>query len=229
VPQVLKVTVRARIRAAALSAFAEHGYRGTTMADVARRAGVATANLYRYYADKNDLFDAVIGDPFVAAFEDVVGRRVRSFGSLLNADDVAGDVADEMMDFWVANRLEAAVVLARADGTRHADVRRRLGELSVEALVEALPPGAVGDGERVLLRSIFDNTARTIAAILLHTEAEATIRSTIASFWHYQLAGLAALLRHLAERRGREVTGSAATRAATAPIRPTGGSAPDRG
>jgi AcrR family transcriptional regulator len=187
------------------------------MADVASRAGVATANLYRYYANKSDLFDDVIGDAFVAEFESVVGRRVRSFTRLLRDDDVATDVADEMMDFWLAHRLEAAVVLARADGTQHATVRGRLAELSVDVLVAALPPGAVGEGERVLLRSIFDNTARTIAAILSHTDDEATIRRAITGFWHYQLAGLASLLRHLAEGQAAQPT---------APISPTARVAP---
>jgi AcrR family transcriptional regulator len=200
VPQVLKVTVRARIRDAARSLFAERGYVGTTMADVAGRAGVATANLYRYYASKEDLFDDVITDDFVAAFEDVVGRRVRTFAGLVRDDDVATDVADEMMTFWLAHRLEAVVVLARADGTRHAAVARRLSDRSVATLIDALPPGSVSDGDRGLLDSIFDNTGRTIAAILLGNQTDAAIRATIVGFWHYQLAGLKELLRDLARR-----------------------------
>jgi hypothetical protein len=95
---------------------------------------------------------------------------------------------------------ERGAVLARADGTRHAGVVRRLTELSVASLVDALPPGAVGASDRGLLESIFDNTGRTIAAILLGNESDRAIRATILTFWRYQLAGLQALLCHLPER-----------------------------
>ena len=197
--QVLKDEVRARVRTAALETFAERGYPGATMAAVAARAGVATGNLYRYYRSKAELFDDVITDEFVEEFERVVGRRVRYFGSLAG-DDAGPDAAEEMMDFWLAHRLEAVVALAGADGTRHADVSRRLVDLSVGALVDSLPPGAVSDADRGLLDTLFVHTGRAIALILERNESEAAIRSTIANFWRYQLAGLTALLRHLDEQ-----------------------------
>jgi AcrR family transcriptional regulator len=198
-PQVLKQPVQARIRKTALSVFAEEGYDGATMADIARRAGMATANLYRYYVNKADLYNDVISNEFVADFEAVVSRRVRSFSRLVTDDEVAGDVADEMMAFWLAHRLEAAVVLAHAEGTPHEAVARRLVDLSVNTLIEALPQGVVNESDRKLLELIFDNTGRAIAAILLYNDTDVAIRSTITHFWTYQLAGLLALLRRLAD------------------------------
>jgi len=110
-------------------------------------------------------------------------------------------LADEIMEFWLANRLRAVVVLARSEGTRYEGVARRLADLSVETLVDALPPGAVSDADRGLLDSIFVNTAQTIARILERNTTEESIQSTtITNFWRYQLAGLAALLRHLADQ-----------------------------
>ena len=49
-PQVLKPEVRERIVGAALAAFASRGYAATTMSAIAQDAGVAVANVYRYYA-----------------------------------------------------------------------------------------------------------------------------------------------------------------------------------
>jgi AcrR family transcriptional regulator len=47
-----------RILDAALEAFAEHGYHGTTTRDLARRAGLSVPGVYHYYASKQDiLFD----------------------------------------------------------------------------------------------------------------------------------------------------------------------------
>jgi len=58
----------------------------------------------------------------------------------------------------------------------------------------------VSDADRGLLDSIFVNTAQTIARILERNTTEESIQSTITNFWRYQLAGLAALLRHLADQ-----------------------------
>lgn len=59
---------------------------------------------------------------------------------------------------------------------------------------------SVSDADRGLLDSIFVNTAQTIARILERNTTEESIQSTITNFWRYQLAGLAALLRHLADQ-----------------------------
>ena len=200
VPQVLKEDVRLRIRQSALQSFAERGYLGTTMAEVAARAGMATANLYRYYPSKADLFYDVVPDDLVAELERVVARRLQNFAALVNRDGVRVDVADEMMTFWLTHRLESVVVMAGAAGTRHQDVVARLTNLSVETLVDALPPGAVGASERDLIESIWANTPRIIARILKRNDTEPSVRAAITSFWQYQVAGLTALLRHLDNR-----------------------------
>ncbi len=47
-----------RILDAALQAFFEHGYHGTTTRDLARRSGLSVPGVYHYYASKQDiLFD----------------------------------------------------------------------------------------------------------------------------------------------------------------------------
>lgn len=47
---------------AALQCFLDRGIRGTSMEAVAQQGGVAKATLYKYYADKHVLFDAVVGN-----------------------------------------------------------------------------------------------------------------------------------------------------------------------
>lgn len=49
------------IEAAALSVFAERGFAAAKLEDIAARAGLSKAALYRYFPTKLDLFKAVIG------------------------------------------------------------------------------------------------------------------------------------------------------------------------
>ena len=51
--------------AAALDQFVERGYAATRLEDVARRAGVSKGTLYLYFANKEELFKAVVRDTIV--------------------------------------------------------------------------------------------------------------------------------------------------------------------
>ncbi|OON60405.1 TetR family transcriptional regulator [Massilia sp. KIM] len=51
--------------AAAIDLFVERGFAATRLEDVARRAGVSKGTLYLYYANKEDLFKAVVRESIV--------------------------------------------------------------------------------------------------------------------------------------------------------------------
>ena len=54
------------ITAAALELFVERGYAATRLEDVAARAGVSKGTLYLYFANKEELFKAVVREALVA-------------------------------------------------------------------------------------------------------------------------------------------------------------------
>lgn len=65
------------ILAAALEEFVERGYAATRLEDVARRAGVTKGTMYRYFAGKSELFQAVVRSsvvPQIEAFERVIAE-----------------------------------------------------------------------------------------------------------------------------------------------------------
>jgi TetR/AcrR family acrAB operon transcriptional repressor len=53
---------RAELRDAALEVFAERGYAAARLGEIAERAGVTTGALYHHYADKAELYGAVVGE-----------------------------------------------------------------------------------------------------------------------------------------------------------------------
>jgi AcrR family transcriptional regulator len=80
-PRARRLDPEARRRAildAALIVFAENGFAGTRMDDVAARAGVAKGTLYLYFEDKKALFQGLVhdaADPILGVLEE----RVASF------------------------------------------------------------------------------------------------------------------------------------------------------
>ena len=81
---------------AARDAFARAGFEGTSIADIARRAGVSDGLVYRYFTSKRDLLNAVLTAfyertmvdleliaareaPFETRFHDLIRRHIEGF------------------------------------------------------------------------------------------------------------------------------------------------------
>jgi AcrR family transcriptional regulator len=74
---------RARIRQAALDLFLEHGFHGTSMRQIARRAGVALAAIYNHVPSKEALFVELLSElvphrGLVAALSHATGPTVEA-------------------------------------------------------------------------------------------------------------------------------------------------------
>ena len=74
-----------RIAAAALEAFAERGYNGTTTSAIAREAGVAEGTIFRYYATKKDLLIGVVAPVVAQVLAPVVRRNLEGVLSASHA------------------------------------------------------------------------------------------------------------------------------------------------
>jgi AcrR family transcriptional regulator len=75
---------RARILAIASELFAERGYAGTSVADIAGRLGTTKAALYYHFRSKVEILDALLATP-VAAYARLVDSGPRSPEELLGA------------------------------------------------------------------------------------------------------------------------------------------------
>jgi AcrR family transcriptional regulator len=69
------------ITAAALESFVERGYAATRLEDVAARAGISKGTLYLYFANKEELFKAVVREALVARLVEFQGQIGKFQGS----------------------------------------------------------------------------------------------------------------------------------------------------
>ena len=84
---------RARILEHAEQVFAEHGYDGTRLADIADRVGVKRASMVYYFKDKEELYGAVLSE----LFGELLTRASELFQQ---PRDLRERIAD-MVDLWV--------------------------------------------------------------------------------------------------------------------------------
>jgi AcrR family transcriptional regulator len=202
-PQVQKPEVRERIIQAALGAFARGGYAATTMNDIARAAGMAVANLYRYFGSKEELFEAAVPGSLVDRFDALLEKSVRAhadLAGLTRAEDTSG--GRELLELWIEQRLAVVILLDRCQGSPHESFPQRFTErlvaLSIAEVERAHPGASVPNEARLVLREIFENTRRMLGVILQAYEDEGSIRRAILAFRSYQVAGLAAFTRTVA-------------------------------
>lgn len=89
-----KQETRAELIAAAATAFAQHGFHGASLEQIAERAGYSTGAVYWHFEGKDDLFLAVYEAQAAARVRDIEGFRERTEGELPRR---ARGYADEFM------------------------------------------------------------------------------------------------------------------------------------
>ncbi len=107
------------ITAAAFDVFAEQGYAGARVEEVARRAGISKGLLYRYFATKEDLFKAVIRSVVVRRVDRLLEEVERSE---LSAEDLLRGPVYEFMRRIPGSPVAIVIRLLVAEGHRHPDL-----------------------------------------------------------------------------------------------------------
>ncbi|HEX5415216.1 MAG TPA: TetR/AcrR family transcriptional regulator [Chloroflexota bacterium] len=103
--------------------FAERGYRGTSVRDIARAVGVNEGLLYHYFANKSELFAAVLAQ--YAPFE--TGAAVLESAENRAVGEVLGGLGRRILAQMREQRLFVATILS--EGSTDPVLGRILGEL----------------------------------------------------------------------------------------------------
>lgn len=172
-----------QVLAAALEVFGRHGWRKTSMEDVARSAGISRQGLYLHFPNKEALFQAAVRQELDIALDEA-SRRLNEEDEGLEQRVVAaldawlGRYAESMLASDIANMLEnpaiqlkdiveaasgtfdARLAAAIASATTEAD-RRRLGVTPQEI---ATVLHTVGQGAKYLSHSREGFVTRATAA-----------------------------------------------------------------
>lgn len=92
---------RAAILEAALQMFSRQGFRGTSIRDVAARAGVSTGSVYHHFRDKEALLNTLLEQYWAAIAEpDYAMNRALDAGAFPDRLEEFGDAAREVVSAW---------------------------------------------------------------------------------------------------------------------------------
>ncbi len=154
--ELRKTARREAILAAARKVFARRGFDGTTIADLAREAGVAAGTVYLYYASKTDLFAALNARLFeviigamreTEAPPDVLGGTRARIHAVFEASSEHRDLLRPVF-LNPDPRTEVARRMRRAD-------EERLSRLA-EILRAGMAAGVIRQGDPLLLAKMIN-------------------------------------------------------------------------
>ena len=172
--------VRAKLLDAAVRLFAEQGVAGTTVAEIAKRAGVTSAMVHYYFKTKDQLLDAVVAEKLVGEFigfiagefdrdasdplalvERLVWRIVEASDAwpwlpplwvreVISQDGALREKLIQRVDLGKPERFKAGIAAAQKAGRVNAGINPQLTFMSIMALT-MLPLSMAKDWDRIPL------------------------------------------------------------------------------
>ncbi|EHQ91158.1 TetR/AcrR family transcriptional regulator [Desulfosporosinus youngiae] len=120
--QYLKDEIKNNIISAALDEFEEKGFNDASIRTIAKNAGIATGNLYRYFTGKEELFKHIMNP----VFERFSGLIFSEFKADANDLPALTDVVDTIMSFYDQCSRELMILLDKSEGSVYQNLKEDL-------------------------------------------------------------------------------------------------------
>ena len=205
--QILKDSVKKQISDAAERMFAKVGYKKATVGMIANEAGVATGNIYKYYANKEALFNSIITAEFAEEFKLLTRNRVAELNDPSASEavqSIEAGAAGDLLRFWIKNRLKVIIILSKAEGSKYESFAEEYIQSMTQQTMDNLPAAYPNLKNTEVFRFTFNNmllnTVRGVVSILETLEEEEQIVEAFVTGWAYHYAGINAVIEWCSRR-----------------------------
>lgn len=136
--RLLNEKLKSDLLQAAKLEFLEHGYLGAQLREIAAKTGATTGSIYKYYKDKEALFDALVAEP-AAELERRYRETQQAFAALPLEQELQNlpEVSDEgqmwMMQYLYDHFDAFKLIACCSEGTQYAHYIDTLIQIEVDA------------------------------------------------------------------------------------------------
>ena len=137
--QYLKEEVKNNIISAAVREFGDKGYHDASMRTIAANAGVAIGNVYRYFKNKDELFNTIV-EPVYTKFTSMVFELYQSHQPVPEIHLMAEDITDNIMEFFAKYETELFILIYKSKGSKFENLKEELIRLVDHRIKSELAP-----------------------------------------------------------------------------------------
>lgn len=204
--QVLKDEVRNNILRAALSEFKQEGYMQASMRKIALAAGITTGNIYRYFKNKEELFDAIMQPVHEQYTIDLVDIREIIEFSCMNHDpntqDYFNKIKSTLIRLFKTYSAELTILLNQSKGSKYEQVKSELVQMTFYILegvfVKKSGKGtSLSASDQALAQMLASTIVEGLCLILRDNNEEDTIEQLVGQFLYLYSEGIAVIIKQL--------------------------------
>ena len=137
--QYLKDDVKERILTAAFQEFKDKGYSESSIRNIAQNAGIATGSVYRYFNNKEQIFDTILEPVYNKLLRTVLNLQ-KSTESCINPIGEIMGIKDNILDIFKENSSELLILLDKSKGSKYENIKEHMVSLTDSILKEHLLP-----------------------------------------------------------------------------------------
>ena len=201
--QILKEDIKRRIDDAALEIFCEMGYQGAVMADIARIAGVSVGNIYRYYKNKEELFNLLVPMDIIDTLRDMIGDKfmIADGMDLESARHApAMDLMDaQLLDYLVTCRRQIIIIMEEKEGNPYLGFKDELVDLMTHMALRYTNtvdhPIHIDGLKQRMLRVVYENLYNAVVEILKSFSRAGEIKNAFGSLLDYHFFGVSEFMK----------------------------------
>lgn len=144
----LKEEIKQSILSSALVNFREQGYTGASMRVIAKNAGISLGNVYHYFENKNDLFNALV-EPVYRSYITFINDidKLLKFGdgseegidSNSNISEV-NRIKEKLLEICEDHYIELLILMDKSSSTKYEDAKQVLIMLLDKILTKKFLP-----------------------------------------------------------------------------------------
>ncbi|MGN7359093.1 TetR/AcrR family transcriptional regulator [Paenibacillus sp. SAF-054] len=196
--QTLKEDVRQSILRAALNEFKSHDYADASMRRISAAAGVTTGNIYRYFKNKEELFEALVGpiyEKIIHYILDLKKELDRCYTGEDNGLKYLKMVEETIVGLFLEYSAELTILMNRSSGSKYGQVKEQMVSLIVTILEDAFTAGPQNAAElttanRQSARMLAGTIVEGVCLILKEYEDGETVKRLVNEFVYLYHLGM---------------------------------------
>lgn len=126
--QYLKEEIKAEIIKAGLKEFETKGFEKASMQKISHNAGVAVGNIYRYFKNKEQLFNEIM-DPVHSLITALVFNQFLIIPVTEKIQFNPITIVNSIMEVYLSHSVELMIMMYKSDGTNYSNTKEELIKL----------------------------------------------------------------------------------------------------